>query len=168
MSLTKSALLPALMLGLLAAALGFACSWREAAPDLALERLDGARFTLAALRGKVVFVSFWASSCPSCVREMPRLAALDARYAGRGYRSLAVAVRQEDPEGVRAFARRHALPFPVAHDASGAAASAFGGVALTPTGFLIDKRGRIALELVGEPDWAVFEERLKALLAEAH
>jgi peroxiredoxin len=167
MSLTKSALLPALMLALLAAALGFAFTWREPAPALAVVRLDGERFTLAALRGKVVLVSFWASSCPSCVRGMPRLAALDARYAGRGYRSLAIAIRDEKPEWVRAFARRHALPFPVAHDASGAAARVFGGVALTPTGFLIDKRGRIALELVGEPDWGAFEERLKALLAEA-
>ncbi|WP_417069100.1 TlpA family protein disulfide reductase [Niveibacterium terrae] len=167
MGLTKSALLPFLMSALLAAALGFAFTWREPAPALALQTLDGTRFTLAAQRGKVVFVSFWASGCPACVREMPYLTALDARYAGRGLRSLAVAVRDEDPGWVRAFARRHALPFPVAHDASGAAAKAFGGVALTPTAFLIDRRGRIALELVGEPDWGAFEERLKALLAEA-
>lgn len=167
MGLPKSALLPFLMLALLAAVLGFAFTSREMAPALALQTLDGTRFALAEQRGKVVFVSFWASGCPACVRAMPRLAALDARYAGRGLRSVAIAIRGERPEWVRAFARRHALPFPVAHDASGAAASAFGGVALTPTAYLIDKRGRIALELVGEPDWNAFEERLSSLLAEA-
>lgn len=149
-------------------ALGFWCALapKPPAPIVALSLIDGRQLDTATLRGKVVFVNFWATSCPPCVKEMPQMAATQSRFAARGYETVAVAMSHDKPEWVREFARRHVLPFPVALDASGVAADAFGKVRLTPTSFLIDRRGRIVQQYVGEPDWTKLNARIEALLVE--
>lgn len=144
-----------------------ACGRPEPAPDLAYTLLDGSRSSTAALRGRVVLVNFWATSCAVCVREMPQIVATHERFASRGLQTLAVAMQYDAPAAVAAFAERRRLPFGVVIDNTGTLAQGLGPVRGTPTLLLIDRRGRVAERIVGAPDFAALHDRIEALLAEA-
>jgi len=119
----------------------------------------------AELRGKVVLVNFWATYCGACLKEMPQLVETHRKFAPRGFETVAIAVRQDDAARVAGFAASRALPFTVAHDASGELAKGFGKVRITPSSFLIDKRGRVIWRAVGEPNWSEVHERVERALA---
>ena len=130
------------------------------APNIELTTLDGKQMALDSLRGKVVLVNFWATSCPGCVNEMPALADIYRKYQPRGLEVVAVAMNYDPPEYVRNYARQRNLPFTVALDTTGKAAEAFSQVKLTPTSFVIDRKGHIIQQTIGELDFA----QLKTLL----
>ena len=111
----------------------------EAAPPLVVPQLGGGTITLAALKGKPVWVNFMATWCPPCRDEMPRMNGYAARYADQGLVVLAVDVR-EDEARVDAFAKELGLVFPVGLDADGAAQANWGALAL-PVHFWIDAEG---------------------------
>lgn len=140
---------------------------RTAAPESTFVLLDGSSQTTADLRGKVTLVNFWATSCVTCVAEMPRIIATHDKYKARGYDTLAVAMSYDPPSYVVNFAETRKLPFGVAIDNTGAVAKAWGDVALTPTTYIVDKRGRIVKRYVGEPDFAELHRLIEKLLAEA-
>jgi peroxiredoxin len=133
-----------------------------AAPQVAFVSLAGERITSAGLRGKVVLVKFWATDCVTCVKEMPDMVRTYNRYRNRGFEFIAVAMRHNPPNYVINYADENRLPFKVALDPMGEIAKAFGNVILTPTTFVIDKRGAIVMKISGEMDVA----RLNALLEE--
>jgi peroxiredoxin len=151
----------------LASALLPACSSRDPAPDFAYTLLDGSQGNTRSLRGKVLLVNFWATSCVTCVKEMPEIVATHGKYHARGYETLAVAMSYDPPAYVANFAQSRQLPFGVVIDNTGAIAKAFGDVRLTPTTFLIDKQGAIVKRYVGEPDFAALHGLVDRLLAEA-
>jgi peroxiredoxin len=162
----------ALALGLLAtgplASLGLAgCARRESAPDVTYTLLDGAKVSLKGQQGKVVLVNFWATSCTTCVKEMPEIVATHEKFKARGYDTVAVAMSYDPPAYVASFAETRKLPFGVAIDNTGAVAQAFGDVRLTPTTFLLDKRGGIVKKYVGAPDFAALHGLIEELLKEA-
>ncbi len=140
---------------------------RESAPDVAYTLLDGSTARTAALRGKVVLVNFWATSCTTCVHEMPQIVATHEKFKSRGFETLAVAMSYDPPAYVVNFAETRKLPFGVAIDNTGAIAKSFGEVRLTPTSVLINKRGEIVKRYVGEPDFAALHALVEQLLAEA-
>jgi peroxiredoxin len=127
---------------------------KPAAPQATFATLGGEMLALDSLRGKVVLVNFWATSCPGCIKEMPDLVKTWQTYHSRGLETIAVAMSYDPPEYVRQFAERNGLPFTVALDTGGAVAQAFGNVRVTPTTFVIDKQGQIIQQYVGEPDFA--------------
>jgi peroxiredoxin len=160
-------LLATLALATSAAGLTSACGGRDAAPQLGYTLLDGSKGTIPALRGKVVLVNFWATSCVSCVKEMPELMATHRKFQPRGFDTLAVAMSYDPPAYVAQFAASRQLPFGVVIDNTGAIARGFGDVKITPTTFLLDKQGRIVRRYVGEPDFAQLHTLVNDLLAEA-
>jgi peroxiredoxin len=160
-------LIVAVALLAIAAGAGLALLQRPEAPRASFVALSGGSFSTADLRGRVVLVNFWATSCVTCVKEMPRMVETWQRFAPRGYEMVAVAMRYDHPNAVAEFAQKHALPFRVALDSSGAAALAFGDVRATPTSFLLDKRGRVVAKYVGEPDWADLHARVERSLGES-
>jgi peroxiredoxin len=131
------------------------------APEVKFSALSGETFTTSALRGKVVLVTFWATYCGPCIQEMPKMVDTHARFSARGYETVAVAVRGDDPARVAQFKANHALPFTVALDSSGELAREFGNVRITPTGFLIDKNGKVLRRYVAEPDWAELHQLIE-------
>ena len=137
------------------------------APTVSYTLLDGSKHDSADQRGKVVLVNFWATSCTTCVAEMPQLVATHAQFQARGFDTVAVAMRYDAPANVVRFAASRQLPFGVAIDNTGEIAKRFGEVELTPTTFLIDKRGHIAKRWVGTPDFAALRLLIERLLAEA-
>ncbi len=126
--------------------------------------LDGVARHSAGLRGQVVLVNFWATTCAICVHEMPRIVATHRQFSPRGLQTLAVAMRDDPPALVASFAQSRGLPFGVAIDNTGAIATAFGGVRGTPTSLLLDRGGRIVWRHEGEPDFDALHARLEALL----
>lgn len=145
-------------------------AWRlwpttERAPEVTYALIDGQRLTQANLRGKVVLVNFWATSCVVCVREMPGLIRTHEKFAGRGFETVAVAMAYDRPDFVLYFARTQALPFPVALDLQGSLAQAFGPVAVTPTSVLIGPQGNVIRRWVGEPEsWPALEALIESNL----
>jgi peroxiredoxin len=139
----------------------------EGAPTVEYTLLDGTKGSTEQLRGKVVLVNFWATSCTTCVHEMPQVVATYEKFRGRGYETLAVAMSYDPPAYVVNFAQTRKLPFGVAIDNTGSIAKSFGDVKLTPTSVLINKRGEIVKRFVGEPDFAKLHELVEKLLAEA-
>ncbi|MDB5940654.1 MAG: redoxin [Ramlibacter sp.] len=138
-----------------------------AAPESTFVLLDGSRKTTADLKGKVTLVNFWATSCVTCVAEMPKVIATYEKYKGRGYDTLAVAMSYDPPSYVVNYAETRKLPFKVAIDNTGAVAKSWGDVQLTPTTYVVNKRGEIVKSFVGEPDFAELHKLIEKLLAEA-
>jgi peroxiredoxin len=164
----RTAVLAAAVLAIVAAG---ALAWRsfgalEAAPQVSYTLLDGSKADIAQLRGKVVLVNFWATSCTTCVHEMPQIVATYEKFKPRGYDTVAVAMSYDPPAYVANFAETRKLPFKVAIDNTGAIARSFGDVRLTPTSILINKRGEIVKRYVGEPDFAALHALVEQLLAE--
>lgn len=138
-----------------------------AAPQSSFVMLDGAKKNTSDLKGKVTLVNFWATSCVGCVAEMPKLMATYDKYKSQGYDTIAVAMSYDPPSYVVNFSQTRKLPFSVAIDNTGNVAKAWGDVKLTPTSYLVNKRGEIVKRYVGEPDLAEFHRLIEKLLAEA-
>jgi peroxiredoxin len=138
---------------------------QHSAPEARFATLSGESFVTSELRGKVTVVNFWATWCPECVKETPRMLEAHRKYSARGYETVSVAVR-DHPSRVADFARQRALPFKVALDASGEISRQFGNVRITPTTFIIDKKGRMLRRFVGEPEWSEFDRIVEKALAE--
>lgn len=143
------------------------CSAREAAPESHFVLIDGSKASTADLKGKVTLVNFWATTCVSCVKEMPDLVATHNKFKDRGYETVAVAMSYDPPAYVVNFAKTRQLPFKVAIDNTGELAKAWGDVQLTPTTYLIDKQGNIVKRFVGEPDMTALHGLIEDLLAKS-
>ncbi len=159
--------LVALLLVLVAAAAVYLGTGRDRAPASTFVLLDGSQKTTADLRGKVTLVNFWATSCTTCVAEMPELIATHQKYEAKGYQTLAVAMSYDPPAYVVNFTQSRQLPFQVAIDNTGNVAKAWGDVKLTPTTYLVNKRGEIVKRYVGTPDFDELHQLIEKLLAEA-
>ena len=140
---------------------------RAAAPASTFVLLDGSSQTTADLRGKVTLVNFWATSCTTCVAEMPEIISTYKKYNAQGFDTLAVAMSYDPPSYVVNFVETRKLPFKVAIDNTGAVARAWGDVRLTPSTFIVNKRGEIVKTFVGAPDFAALHQLIEKLLAES-
>lgn len=123
----------------------------QQAPQTQFVLLDGSSKTTQDLRGKVTLVNFWATSCTTCVAEMPEIVATYNKYKDQGYDTLAVAMSYDPPSYVLNFAQSRQLPFQVAIDNTGAVAKAWGDVKLTPTTYIVNKRGEIVKPISASP-----------------
>ena len=159
MKLAKPLLIIVAVVAVLSA-LGYAFISKPVAPAVTFITLEGKPITLASLRGKVVLVNFWATSCPGCIKEMPGMVQTYNAYKDKGFEIIAVAMSYDPPNYVLNFVQTRQLPFPVSLDVDGAHARAFGNVQLTPTSFIVGKDGTVLEQKLGELDFV----RLKALL----
>jgi peroxiredoxin len=142
----------------------FSLNSRPAAPEVTFIGINGEKISPASLKGKVVMVNFWATSCTTCIGEMPQMIATYNKYKSQGLEFVAVAMNYDPPNYVLNYAQTRKLPFKVALDVNGDAARAYGDVALTPTTFVIDKDGRILKRYVGQPEFAALHKLLDQAL----
>jgi cytochrome c biogenesis protein CcmG, thiol:disulfide interchange protein DsbE len=84
-----------------------------------LTDLDGQPVRLADLRGKAVWINFWASWCPPCQSETPVIRDLAGRYADRGLVVIGISVQETSQSDVQAYATRYQLGYTIAADLSG-------------------------------------------------
>ena len=151
----------------LAGSLALAGCGQDAAPQSTFVLLDGSSQTTQSLQGKVTLVNFWATSCTTCVAEMPEIVATYDKFKGKGYETVAVAMQYDPPQYVLNYAQSRQLPFKVALDNTGAVAKAWGDIKITPTTYLVNKRGEIVKTYVGAPNFSELHQLIEKLLAEA-
>jgi thiol-disulfide isomerase/thioredoxin len=125
------------------------------APDWTLTTQDGRKLSLKDLRGKVVFLNFWASWCPPCREEMPSMENLARKYKDRDL--VMVAISQDtDQEQMNGFLGRfmpdgkYTMHIPL--DPDGDVARAY-GTQLLPETYIIDREGQIVARFVNKYDW---------------
>ena len=139
---------------------------RPPAPTFSLVTLSGERINKAALTGKVTLINFWATTCSTCLAEMPALVKTYQRFSPKGYETVAIAMSTDDEPKIRAYLRRTPLPFKIGLDADGALAKQFDDTFATPTSFLIDRKGRVVQKYIGRPDFDALNVLIEELLAE--
>lgn len=122
------------------------------APAVQYPHLLGGSSSSHSLRGQVVLVKFWATTCTTCVAQMPDAVQLHEHYHDKGLRILAVAMAYDSPEALRHYAQ--ALPFPVVHDSRREISEAFGKVRFTPVYFLLGRDGQVIKRYLGRYDKA--------------
>jgi thiol-disulfide isomerase/thioredoxin len=148
----------------------FAASSAEGkpAPDLSLKDLDGKDVSLASLKGKVVFVNFWATWCGPCQDEIPSLIDMQNKYAAKGFTVLGIAMDDEGKSVVAPFVAKEKyevngqkllINYPIVIGTD-EAADKFGGIMGYPTSFLISRSGKQLMKFQGPPD---LEEIAKAV-----
>lgn len=133
------------------------------APDLNLHIIDGKKLALNSLKGKPVLVTFWATTCSTCVKEIPHLADLYKELGSELFEIIAIAMPYDPPNLVISMAEKRNIPYPVVLDIQGEAAKAFGNVQVTPTSFLIDTQGNIVEENKGKLDIEALKNKVQQL-----
>jgi len=147
------------------AGIGFATfSQQQQAPDVTFIAINGQKISTQDLRGKVVMINFWATSCATCVKEMPQMVETYNKFKQDGLEFVAVAMSYDPPNYVLNYAETRKLPFKVALDSGGDLAKQFGDVNMTPTTFVIGKDGKILKRYLGEPDFASLHALLQKSL----
>jgi len=142
---------PALALLAIAFAATVACSAYAAvdtgqtAPALVVQELNGQTFDLAALRGKVVVINFWATWCPPCREEMPALDAFYRRYHSQGLEMIGLSAdRSRDESDVRKAMQSFSYPAAMLNSAK---SNGFGSPAALPVTYVVDADGVVRAKL---------------------
>ena len=144
--------------------LWMAPSGAQQAPNISLQLIDGGKINLSNLKGKPVLITFWATSCPGCIKEIPHLIELYDELHSKGLEIIGIAMPYDRPDYVMEMAKRAKIPYLVAFDLKGEAVRAFGKVTLTPTSFLIDAEGKIVKKKIGEMKMDVWKKRIVSIL----
>ena len=145
---------------------GCSSNTQQVMPTFKVSEISGKTITQDNFKGKVTIINFWATSCTTCVKEMPKLVETYDKYKSNGLEFMALAMSYDPPMYVVNFAETRKLPFIVAMDSDGSAAKSFGKIQLTPTTLVINKQGKIIKRYVGEPDWSEFHQVIEKSLSE--
>ena len=138
------------------------------APEIRFTDGAGKALSLAAFRGKVVLLNFWATWCAPCRREMPDLDRLQVTYGGADFAVVALSVDRNGPAVVPPFYADVGVGhLAVYNDKTMKSLRAFRVIGL-PTTLLLDRRGREVGRLIGPAEWAAPEALalIEHLLAE--
>ncbi|EIJ35988.1 TlpA family protein disulfide reductase [Thiothrix nivea] len=132
-------------------------------PAATVQTIDGTTLSLDSLKGKPYLLTFWSTTCPGCVGEIPVLEALENKMQGSGFRIIAVAMSYDEPPAIKAMRVQKGMTYTVAHDQSGELAKQF-DVRVTPTSFLVGADGKIAVQKMGEWDATELEQKVNELM----
>jgi thiol-disulfide isomerase/thioredoxin len=135
----------------------------DAAPEFALTGLDGKPVSLAAERGKVVLVNFWATWCGPCRAEISDLIELQNKYKDRFQILSLIVDDDDDQEALKKFVEKSGINYPVAI-ADDDLRMRYGGIAALPTSFLLDTEGRIVQKHEGLHNPLLYELEVRSLL----
>ena len=119
--------------------------------EIQLGDLLGNTVRLSEFRGKIVFLNFWATWCPTCVVEMPSMEKLHRRFKDQDFAMIAVNLKESETQ-VKSFFEKLQLSFTALLDVNGEVASGLAVNAL-PTTFFLDKKGRIIGMALGPREW---------------
>ena len=130
------------------------------APNLKVSSTKGETMMIYDKNYKFTIINFWATDCPGCIKEMPQLADAYNKYKKQGIQIIAISVFYDPPSQVLNFIKKNEIPFPVVIDADNKIAQRFENIRLTPTSVLINQKGQIIDQIVGEIDFDNLEKLL--------
>ena len=133
------------------------------APSFSVKTLDGKPLRLADLRKRPVIVDFWATWCGPCRASMPHLSTMQTRYEKQGLTVIGLSVDENGPQGVRRFASKLGVKFPLAM-ANDDVLDAYGPIRSIPTTFFINRNGDIVRRVVGYIDGETMEGYVREIL----
>lgn len=140
------------------------------APEVTLQDLDGKDVALRDLKGKVVFVNFWATWCGPCQDEIPSLIDLQNQYASQGFTVVGIAMDEEGKSVVAPFVAKELydvkgqklhINYPILLGTD-EASEKFGGILGYPTSFLISRSGKQLMKFQGPPDLSVIAQAIES------
>jgi peroxiredoxin len=129
-------------------------------PEVVFNLVDGGTVKSADLRGRSVLINFWSVSCEICLRDMPRLTALQEQMKTQDLMVIGVAMPHDPPPAVIGLVEKLKPGYPIALDVHGEISKAFGDIKVTPTTFLIGPDGNINYSERGSLD----ETRVRATI----
>lgn len=133
-------------------------------PDFSLpSALDGETMKSEELKGKVLLITFFATWCPPCRKEIPTLVKLQKNFGPEGFSVIGMSVDEKGPKVVIKMIEKTKINYPVLM-AKGKTARAFGGVVGIPTSFLVDREGNIVKRYTGYITEEELEGDLKSYL----
>jgi len=145
---------------------GIFFSLNKTIPNATFTTLNGEKMSFEKLRGKPVVVTFWATDCESCLKEIPLWLDLYARYHAQGLEIIGVSMYFDPPNHVIEFVKQRPLSYSITLDIEAKLANAFGGVKVTPTTFLLNPKGEIVWQKVGLFESTELEFQIKKFLKE--
>ncbi|WP_435167577.1 TlpA family protein disulfide reductase [Paenibacillus glycanilyticus] len=131
---------------------------KEPADDFTLKDLDGKEVTLSGLKGKPVYINFWATWCKWCDKEMPALEKVYQDYKDKGLVVLSVDVGEEHGEVAKYIAEKQ-YHFPVVLDSDKSVTYAY-GIKSIPVSILVNESGDVVFRRVGH----MTEEEMRAAI----
>ena len=137
------------------------------APDFTLHSLEGERYTLSELRGKVVMLNFWATWCAPCRKEIPDLSRIYTAYKDKGLIILGISWDDLSQDKIRRFTKNYKVTYPVLHGTQSELIEigmAYQWEGYLPTTYLIDREGFIREVNVGARSENYFLHSLEPLL----
>ncbi len=120
-------------------------------PDFAYSDSTGKIWKLSELKGKVVFINFWATWCTTCKGEMPQKALINKKMEGKPFQMLGILFR-DDPSNLPEYFRNNRVTAPTLISPGNEAGKLF-GITGVPETFIIDKDGILRERLVGPQKW---------------
>lgn len=121
-------------------------------PDLIFETLNGKQIGPAEMKDKVLFINFWATWCPPCLKELPDMEKLNNQLKDSPFLMLVINSGERE-EIVKKFVKKHAYQFQIALDENRLHSTGFGIQGL-PTTLLVDRKGILLAQAVGPRDWS--------------
>jgi thiol-disulfide isomerase/thioredoxin len=135
-----------------------------AAPDFALQSLDGKTVHLSDFRGKAVLLNFWATWCTPCRLEMPWFVELEKQYGPQGLQVVGVAMDDAGPDKIAKFAKDMGVNYPVLLGKE-SVGDEYGGLEYLPTSFYLDRDGKVVQRVFGLRSRSDIEDWVKEALS---
>ena len=136
---------------------------RKPAPNFTLLDSNGAKVTLASLKGKVVLLNFWATWCGPCQVEIPWFIEFNKTYKARGLAVVGISMDEDGWKSVKPYLAAKKIDYPIVVGTEDVA-KAYGGVDSLPSTFIIDRDGKIAFSHSGLVGKDTYETEIKSLL----
>ncbi|MCL7744814.1 TlpA family protein disulfide reductase [Guyparkeria hydrothermalis] len=145
------------------------CQSKEsiALEGVTVQHLDGKPVALDSIKGKPTVITFWATTCPGCVKEIPHIQDLHDKYAERGVNVVGLAMSYDPLDQINAMVKQKDMTYTIWQDKTGRGAEVFGPVRVTPTTFILDREARIAYQKIGLVDMDRVEGLIEGLLESA-
>jgi len=116
-----------------------------------LKDMNGKNTSLSDFKGKIVFLNFWTTWCPTCRIEMPSMEKLHQKLKNKDFAMVTINLQESAPQ-VKAFFKEFKLTFTALLDSTGEVGASF-GIRAIPTTYILDKTGRIIGQVSGPREW---------------
>ncbi len=137
------------------------------ATNFALPNLAGEKIMLESFRGKIVLLDFWATWCKPCVKSMPALQKLHDRFASKNFTVLGISTDEDAKKKVEPFIKKHEIAYPILLDAEENPAWEAYKVKVIPMMFLVDPKGQIVQQWIGETDMKEVENAIAGFIGKS-